>query len=472
MKSIFLNFNALFVCTVGLFASVAQAQNDVISQRMNECRKSIIPLEIYQKFGSNYESAFRDAMCGKWYTEHEEEAKNSAGGGIDVLIVSASGSADSSKSQKTVSRIEYCQNTNYKVRQEFNDEFWRRSADPISQSGYNLCIHQVFQYASSTTGSYPVKISVQEIGEMLQFSVRFDANFGGDKPRLKDINPARLRCSGKNDRWKNMVIPSQGDGIVFECRWATEDAGEAIFTAITTRGDVVSSVTREVRPYVNVRQVKLTPEDKTISTKPVCGDPVNTPEFFHNWKNHDDGRCAALTGDYCLGKYGVALTAEKPEADKFVRLVKPYINCNDNANGSCNWNGGNIANAQWTTSDSRAQAELYFGSHQASLKICAEQQTYSKQDREDPVKTFDLPLGGRFTVSIPKGEHHKLNATWRNGISEQFNPDVGNRAFQLETRQDVGNQTLLTYKILTWEQPGSVIGQQFRTTRTRLKMMD
>lgn len=454
------------LCLISSFFNLSIAE-DVIAARMQQCRAGIVPNELQRRFGSNYDGEFREAVCGTWSRSHEEKYSASTSTGIEVLdILGISGDSRTSKETKTISRTEYCRDTRQKVALGFHDEFWSRVADHVSLEKWLDCIKAVT--AAVNTSPKPVTVNITEnaSGPML-VSVQFNANYGGSRPKMLSVDTQGIRCQLPK---MGGVIPSQGTGIAFSCRWANDTVSDAVIVVHTTRGDAIGTIERKLKQFLTIKQIKLTPAENVVASEKLCSAWLpHDGKLFHNWDNKKDGRCAALAGDrWCLGAYSLAVTSQPDGNGQFRRLrAHTPPECTDNT-GSCNWNGGNLRAARWTISDHKVQADFYFGGNYANIRVCATQETYTKKDTEEEVKTFGLRRNETFSVTVPLAESHKLVATWRGGTPEEFPAGLAHRRIPIiGDPQQVGNQKIITYQVTDWAPPSMTNTMLFRNPDSR-----
>jgi hypothetical protein len=252
-----------------------------------------------------------------------------------------------------------------------------------------------------------------------------------------------LRCP-EGDVTNRPIIPSTGDGLAFNCQWASPDANVGSVIVHTSLGDEIATTNRVLPPYLTVSQELHTPITKVVRTTTVCGAWFGTTDM-HNWRKdgNRDGRCtkASDDGKWCKGNYGQTISAQSGGL-----LKNPRFECRGEA---CEWN--NIPGHQfWSTPTSGSSSiggETWAGSRGVDLRLCADEDVPGTEDVVTTPAAWILSRGSGFVVELPSKSRAILNIRLASGSTAALEVGQNNNLLSVIDRSIAGNVTKWTYRV-------------------------
>jgi hypothetical protein len=436
----------LIVCVFLVIISICPlvysgANSQELSAELASCSAVLVPNELLTRHSNSTDDAFFDAMCGDWYTSHQQVVDSSLGVSAVIELIPIGVSADNTTTNIRVSRTQYCSQTNRRVSQRTKDMFWSRVVPDTARTQWLSCIGLITGNAAGQT--HPITARLRPVGvQNVTLSILFNANTGGPKPRLAGIEPTNLSCKKVNG---TPTIPSQGSGITVNCQWTSPEANVgAVIVRTTNRGAEIATINRDLPPFLTAELELHTPANRLVRTDTVCGDWFGTTDM-HNWEKEDntDGRCTKSSDDgkWCKGNYHQTVTARSGG-----RLRNPRFECRGN-NDSCGWNA--IGSHQWftaTPNGSSISGETWAGSRAVELRLCTEEDVFGTSDEVSRPTTWTLAKGAGFVVEIPRRSTGILNLRFSNG-NTALEVGKSNNVVTMIDSTPVGDITKWSYRV-------------------------
>jgi hypothetical protein len=269
-----------FLLIISLYPSLSSTAGAYdLASELQQCSVVLVPNELLTKHSNNTDEAFFDAMCGDWYTSHNNVVDSHLGVSAVIKVVPVSVDAGNTTTTTSMSRTQYCSQTNHKVSTETKDMFWSSVIPDSGRESWIACIKTVTNANSGQP--HPIKLNVETAGsEQVTLSVLFNANVQGDQPRLIGIEATNLTCID-NTAGTRPLIPSQGAGLTFICEWRSPDVSAGVLLVHTSRGDEYATHERILPPFLRVTQELHTPITRVVRTDTVCGSWFGTTDM-HN----------------------------------------------------------------------------------------------------------------------------------------------------------------------------------------------
>ena len=440
-------FRFVLVVSVLLIALIAHPQPPGaagapdLSSDLERCSVVLVPNELLTKHSNNTDEAFFDAVCGDWYNSHNNVVDSRLGVSAVIKAIPVSLDAGNTTTTTSLSRTQYCSQTNRRVSTETKDMFWSSVVPDEARAAWLSCVKTVTNHAAGQP--HPINIKTQTTGDQqVALSVLFNANVGGEQPRFERIEATNMSCAD-NTGGSRPLIPSQGDGLAFICRWASPSESAGFVIVHTTRGAEIATAERILPPYLKIAQELHTPVTRIVRTATVCGGWFGTTDM-HNWKKdgNGDGRCtkASDDGKWCKGNYGQTVTAQSGG-----QLRNPRFECQG---GACEWN--NIPGHQfWATPTSGVTSitgETWAGSRSVQLRLCADEDVPGTEDQVvSNFASWILARRDGFVVEVPNGSRAVLNIRLNGGSTSALEAGKSNNILSVMGRTAVGNVTKWSY---------------------------
>jgi len=411
-----------------------------VSNELNVCSAVLVPNDLLIAHKNDTDEAFHDAVCGDWYTSHQEASDFATSGAAIIGAVPVEGSASDSSSSKSMTRTQYCSQSNHHVSQATKDTFWSHIVPDKAREDWLSCIDLVSRRSEN---SVPLRLILKTVDSSnVNLSILWNKNMGGSQPKLKGVESTNLQCKGASS---GVSIPFEGNGLVFQCKWTNDDAAIGSVVVHSTRGDEVESCTRTLQPFLTVSCEIHTPTRVKTGTNKVCSQWFATANMDGWEKNgNTDGRCSSSSDDgkWCKGKYGQDVSAQSGGV-----LNNPRFECRGNL-GSCRWNEFGTHSSFTGVGGSLIHGETLAGSNSVDIHLCADEDVYAPQDSVNPGvgSPWTLAKGGGFVVEVPNGSTGVLKLQTPSGTSALSVGD-SNDLLSVVSKAGTGTSTEWSYRV-------------------------
>ncbi|TMQ20820.1 MAG: hypothetical protein E6J90_15760 [Deltaproteobacteria bacterium] len=414
------------------------------------CAMLVVPTELKTSHQNDYNAAFRDALCGDWYTSHKEAVEASGGADIPIKVFKIGIHGEYSKEDESVSRTQYCRDTHWTVTTSSSDLFFTRFLDEKIAEKVNGCMQAV--YANNPR---PLQVTATTIPEGIRVSVRNVAPANGDQ-RLAAVHAVGLAC----DKVKpTTIIAATNEGLTFNCRWSRVDStfGEVSVVAGAT-AQTTSSITavayRELPPLATVSLIRTMPLKVTDSVaKDRCSAWVSSPNL--HGKDCDDSECKQpglpreCTADskrHCKLRFTMG-PIERTGSDSTFGNIK--VDC---PGGGCEWSAPSQSFRSWEVGG-KLFASASLGSIPSNMRFCADETLYRTDAKAETIAQWKLvSKGSAFILSVPKQPEYSARVLWGpgSGMSGEQGIPLGKDSAEIKLVNAIplANTTEYTYRLM------------------------
>lgn len=419
------------------------------------CQPVLVPDELKTEFKNDTESAFRDAMCGKWFKNHQEES--SGGGKIEVFeIVGVGGEGKSST--KTVTRTEYCQNKEYHSTNKTFSSFFSRIVTSDARDKWLQCMNIKKAELESRIPSPVIIRASQNDDAGVAVTLSWDKNISIKQPVFAGFNNSNITCNGIKNGAK---IPS-GVGVTLNCKWSDGYPTHGMVIANLKGGNSVLATLKRDVPNRGTGIIEATKKARKVTgSKPVCTATVRTGNH-HNERCHNGCTCTG-DGKWCMESRTFSVSAESGDT----AISGPYLECVQDNQGSCGWNGVNGASGLSisTNNGKTITASKAIGSRDISVRMCANQDTYGLIPETRTVSNFQVSDGYTFVAGIEQGESGVIKIKWNSGNEEVIGLGQSTEKLKLTNKAQTANTTYYTYQYL----PPKSVAQKVNVPKKKKK---
>lgn len=403
---------ALFLLVFEASRSVRADQIDPVVEGLKVCSAQIIPSELKATHQSDYDAAFRDAICGKWYASHKSSVDDS--GGLDIIkVISASGGHKSD--EESVNRSEYCRDTKYHVSTSTANSLFIRFLPDGTASAVSSCIRDVM-----SNNPRPILALGTVTPDGFRVSVRNVMPGNGDQ-RFASLRASGLKC---NDVSPGKIIPATNDGLTLKCHWLakTMTYGEVTIVSGTTPQTKSSVTVTALRDLPEVAHVTLSHiEDEKIPDSVItrCSDYVDSRNLDGKDCNDDackkDGHATACTNDakkHCKLWY-VTPPLKKTSPDSDFLMKGPQGPRPDCQTGGCRWSAPAETFHHIQNPDGSLSGTAALGSLPCHFRFCVDEQLYKHTPKVQVDRTWRLTSKtASFIVDYPENQNYTISVSW------------------------------------------------------------
>lgn len=434
-----LTFTSLLIFSFG-WTTLAKAQD--IEAFGRACLSVLVPNELRVEHSNNSEAAFRDALCGDWFTSHRAQVEGQ--GEINLLEIVSAGGGGSSDT-RTVTRTQFCQERNLTSTTRTKMSFWSRIVPNEAREEFNRCMDL---FRAELEPRTPVKIAASQVGDAgVAVTLRWDRNVTLVQPIFDRFDTTNIDCP-RNAIPAGRRIPVEG--ITARCSWGRNFPTHGIIIAQTRGGGSSLTTVRRDTPLLGTAALQVTRTvDRVIAQEQVCGPVV----FTHELHEVECGEGCDCRGDrWCHRNVDFPTIDARADVEGFHRTIhSPRLLCPNDNQGSCAWNEVDRPSRLdvFVNTPTHIQARRIFGSRRIGVSLCVTEDRIGPTDESSIVKTEDIFEGKTFRAEIPI---ERATAVWllRLGAGGEDFLRVGDSQgrLQLVNRAEVGDMIFFTYRVV------------------------